>query len=67
VILNDGTESKLDRKRDLEFNPTKRQLNLLQRVEMDYTLEGLEKEIAKRRMSLGGHIVLVGLAKKREL
>ncbi len=31
---------------------------------MGYTLEDMEKEIAKRRMCLGGHIV--GLVNKKE-
>ena len=41
----------------MEFNLRRRHLGLFQKVEMGYNLEGIEKEIAKRRMSLGGHIV----------
>jgi ParB-like chromosome segregation protein Spo0J len=48
----------------MEFNLRRRQLGLFQKVEVGYNLEDVEKEIAKRRMSLGGHIV--GLANKKE-
>jgi ParB-like chromosome segregation protein Spo0J len=48
----------------IESNLRRRQLGLFQRVEVGYNLEDIEKEIAKRRMSLGGHIV--GLANKKE-
>jgi ParB-like chromosome segregation protein Spo0J len=48
----------------MEFNLRRRQLGLFHRVEVGYNLEDIEKEIAKRRMSVGGHIV--GLANKKE-
>jgi len=48
----------------IEVNLRRRQLNEFQRVEIGYSLENIEKERAKRRMSIGGH--LVGLANKRE-
>ena len=48
----------------MESNLRRRQLGLFQKVEVGYNLEDIEKEIAKRRMSLGGHIV--GLANKKE-
>jgi hypothetical protein len=48
----------------MESNLRRRHLSLFQKVEVGYNLEGVEKEIAKGRMSLGGHIV--GLANKKE-
>jgi len=48
----------------IEVNLRRRQLNGFQRVELGYSLEDIEKERAKRRMSFGGHIV--GLANKKE-
>jgi ParB-like chromosome segregation protein Spo0J len=48
----------------IEVNLRRRQLNVFQRVEIGYILEGMQKEMAKRRTSLGGHIV--GLANKKE-
>ena len=48
----------------MESNLRRRQLGLFQKVEVGYNLEDIEKEIAKRRMSLGGHII--GLANKKE-
>jgi ParB-like chromosome segregation protein Spo0J len=48
----------------IEVNLTRRQLNRFRRVELGYSLEDIEKERAKRRMSYGGHIV--GLANKKE-
>lgn len=48
----------------IEVNLRRRQLNEFQRVELGYSLEDIEKARAKRRMSLGGH--LVGLANKKE-
>jgi hypothetical protein len=48
----------------IEANLRRRQLNEFQRVEIGYSLENIEKDRAKRRMSLGGHIV--GLANKKE-
>ncbi|PWU81204.1 MAG: hypothetical protein DLM72_08090 [Candidatus Nitrosopolaris wilkensis] len=48
----------------IEVNLRRRQLNEFQRVELGYSLEDIEKERAKRRMSIGGHIV--GLANKKE-
>ena len=41
----------------IEVNLRRRQLNEFQRVEMGYILEDMQKEMAKRRMSLGGHII----------
>jgi site-specific DNA-methyltransferase (adenine-specific) len=48
----------------IEVNLRRRQLNEFQRVEIGYSLENIEKERAKRRMSLGGQ--RVGLANKKE-
>ncbi len=48
----------------IESNLIRRHLGLFQRVEVGYNLEDIEKEIAKRRMSVGGHIG--GLANKKE-
>ncbi|MDQ6863929.1 MAG: ParB N-terminal domain-containing protein [Thermoproteota archaeon] len=48
----------------IEVNLRRRQLNGFQRVELGYSLEDIEKERARRRMSFGGHIV--GLANKKE-
>jgi len=48
----------------IEVNLRRRQLNEFERVEIGYSLENIEKEKAKRRMSLGGQIV--GLANKKE-
>ncbi len=48
----------------IDVNLRRRQMNEFQRVEIGYTLEDIEKERAKRRMTLGGHIV--GLATKKE-
>ena len=48
----------------IEVNLRRRQLNGFQRVELGYSLEDIEQERAKRRMSFGGHIV--GLANKKE-
>ena len=48
----------------IEVNLRRRQLNEFQRVEIGYSLENIEKERAKRRMSLGGQ--RVGPANKKE-
>ena len=48
----------------IEVNLRRRQLNEFERIEIGYSLENVEKEKAKRRMSLGGHIV--GLVNKKE-
>jgi ParB-like chromosome segregation protein Spo0J len=48
----------------IEVNLNRRQLNIFEKVQLGYSLEHIEKERAKRRMSLGGHIV--GLANKKE-
>ena len=48
----------------IEVNLRRRELNEFQRVEIGYSLENIEKERAKRRMSLGGQ--RVGLANKKE-
>ena len=48
----------------IEVNLRRRQLNEFQRVEIGYSLENIEKERAKRRMSLGGQ--RAGLANKKE-
>ncbi len=53
-----------DRQFLIEVNLRRRQLNEFQRVEIGYLLEDIQKEKAKRRMSLGGYIV--GLANKKE-
>jgi ParB-like chromosome segregation protein Spo0J len=48
----------------IDVNLNRRQLNVFEKVELGYSLENIEKERAKRRMSLGGHIV--GLANKKD-
>jgi ParB-like chromosome segregation protein Spo0J len=48
----------------IEINLRRRQLNEFQRVEIGYSLEDIEKERAKRRMTLGG--LMAGLVNKKE-
>jgi ParB-like chromosome segregation protein Spo0J len=48
----------------IEVNLNRRQLNIFEKVQLGYSLEHIEKERAKRRMSLGGQ--RAGLANKKE-
>ena len=48
----------------IEVNVLRRHLNTFQKIELGYSLEGILRENAKRRMSLGG--IIGGLANGRE-
>jgi hypothetical protein len=69
IPLHSHTEEfkdSLDEKEFLiEVNLRRHQLNEFQRVEIGYSLENIEKDRAKSRMSLGGHIVIRTSQQKR--
>jgi ParB-like chromosome segregation protein Spo0J len=59
--LEDSSDEKLFQ---IEINLRRRQLNAYQKIEVGYRLEGVLKESAKTRMSLGGTIVGLGNGKQ---
>ena len=50
----------------IEVNLQRRQMNAYQRIEVGYSLEGILRENAKKRMSLGGTIVGLGNGNRKE-
>jgi hypothetical protein len=59
--FKDPSEEKLFR---IEVNLRRRQLNVCQKIEVGYNLEGILRENAKTRMSLRGFIVGLGNARQ---
>jgi ParB-like chromosome segregation protein Spo0J len=61
--FNDSFEENLFQ---IEINLQRRQMNAYQRIEVGYSLEGILRENAKKRMSLGGTIVGLGNGNRKE-
>ena len=61
--FNDSYQEKLFQ---IEVNLQRRQMNAYQRIEVGYSLEGILRENAKKRMSLGGTIVGLANGNRKE-